>query len=298
MPNFFQHPVPEIRDIVADPAMVEIITSARLEALQALGLDAESAVRAGRVCDQWGVHPDVFEYEKAAHQALEQEGVGRRIPEILARRARQIYMQVSPLTGGRVLDLGCGDGGVGRLLAEGGHEVDMTDIYRHPEIGFGSNPLFRLSKPGAPIPYGANEFDTTLLATVLHHSDDPLHLIREARRVTRPGGRALVIESVYGVEGEALVAGHRERTRLFLGLSPEQQWLLNAYFDHFYNRVIHYNPDPAKKVNVPFNFNTPRGWQSLFEANGFTQSDLVCLGVDQPAVFEYHTLHHLVRNRA
>jgi hypothetical protein len=73
----------------------------------------------------------------------------------------------------------------------------------------------------------------------------------------------------------------------------EQQRKANIFFDHFYNRVLHYSPNPENKVNVPFNFNTPNGWETLFSNCGLKQETLLHLGLDQPTVPEYHTLHVL-----
>ena len=69
-----------------------------------------------------------------------------------------------------------------------------------------------------------------------------------------------------------------------------EQKLVNIFFDHFYNRVIHYNPDPEKKVNVPYNFLTPEKWRKKFEARGTEQEVLLFTGFDQRTVPEYHTL--------
>ena len=76
-------------------------------------------------------------------------------------------------------------------------------------------------------------------------------------------------------------------------LSAEQQRKINIFFDHFYNRVLHYSKDAKTKVNVPFNFNTPANWEKVFAEFGLKQEGLVHLGLDQPTVPEYHTLHVL-----
>ena len=141
------------------------------------------------------------------------------------------------------------------------------------------------------LPFAKNEFDNALLLTVLHHSDDPLSVLREAYRIVRPEGRVIVIESVYGVDGNELSEKERKKAEAYLSLTKEQQRKLNVYFDHFYNRVIHYSNDPKMKVNVPFNFRTPQEWKKVFEENGFVQEYAAHLGIDQPAVPEYHTLH-------
>lgn len=92
-----------------------------------------------------------------------------------------------------------------------------------------------------------------------------------------------MIESVYGINDETD----------FGKLTSEQQFAVNVFFDHFYNRIIHYNDDVTKKVNVPFNFNTPNNWQRVFESKGLEQVAVQYLGIDQCLVPEYHTLHVL-----
>ena len=173
------------------------------------------------------------------------------------------------------MDLGCGDGKVGELLSKQNLEVTLADIYEHEHVN--STGLRFLEK----VPLG-EKYDLTLLLTVLHHSEDPLITLKEAKKLTKKSGRIIVIESVYGVEiGD------------FGKLSSEQQRLTNVFFDHFYNRVIHYSDDPNKKVSVPFNFQTPTEWKKTFEDVGLVQIGFEELGIDQPIVPEYHTLHVL-----
>jgi len=54
-----------------------------------------------------------------------------------------------------------------------------------------------------------------------------------------------------------------------------------------------YSDEPSKKINVPFNFNTPDGWKKIFEEHGLTQELVVDMNMDQPTVPEYHTMHIL-----
>jgi hypothetical protein len=119
----------------------------------------------------------------------------------------------------------------------------------------------------------------------MHHSNFPYQTLDDAMRLTKPGGRVIVIESVYGIDDE---------TR-FGRLNHEEQRLSNIFFDHFYNRVIHYSEDESKKVPVPFNFQTPGEWNRTLEQSGGKQIALVQLGIDQPTVPEYHTLHVVAR---
>ena len=146
------------------------------------------------------------------------------------------------------------------------------------------------------VPFVGNLFENTMVLTVFHHSDDPVHLIKEASRVTKPGGRVIVIESVYGVSHLPTELGATQCFELsdYLKLDGEEQRQMNMFFDHFYNRIISKSSNPRIQVNVPFNFNTPEGWEKLFkDKGGLEQEKLIHLGLDQASVPEYHTLHIL-----
>ena len=152
----------------------------------------------------------------------------------------------------------------------------MADVYKHPHVDETGLPFSELNQKGT-LPYPDNHFDNVLVLTVAHHSDDPQKVLAEAHRVAKPGGRVIVIESVFDVED-------------YLDIPREQQFKVNMFFDHFYNRVIHYSEDPDQKVNVPFNFNTPTGWADEYERIGLKRVDFMPLAVDQEAVPEFHFL--------
>lgn len=235
----------------------------------------------------------VIDYEKKANSILKKAGVHETIPAKLSLRAKRIFSQIIPhLKKGSVLDYGCGDGKVGEMLSKKGFEVELNDIYEHPHISQ-TGLQFRLFNQDGDIPAVSNAFDNTLALTVYHHTDDPIHAIKESARVTKVGGHVLIIESVYGVHGAGLNKKQQDKIKSYLDLTTEQQRRVNIFFDHFYNRVIHYSEDPLKKVNVPFNFNTPDNWKKIFEKYGFRQEKVIHLALDQPAVPEYHTLHVL-----
>jgi SAM-dependent methyltransferase len=294
MKNAFGLDVCEIKDVFKDKEVEDSIRKTFSFVLDYLGISAEKSNAIIEDCLTLAKSYDsMSDYEKSAHTILEKEGVTKDIPKKLTNRAQMIHGQIRPFVEkSAVLDFGCGDGKVGELVARDGFNVVLADIYKHTNIGnicLG----FKLLEPGKKAPFGDNEFDNTLVLTVIHHADEPFRVIEEACRVTKPGGLVIVIESVYGVNGEGLTDEHKERIKQYLSLSKEQQAKYSTFFDHFYNRVIHYNDDPKMKVNVPFNFNTPDGWEKVFEDNGFVQEKFIHLGVDQPTVPEYHTLHVL-----
>lgn len=83
--------------------------------------------------------------------------------------------------GSKILDLGCGSGITGRCFKDFFKAdilgVDIKD-QRVEKIPF---QIFN----GDKIPFPENFFDTTLISFVLHHSQEPLLLLKEAKRVTK-----------------------------------------------------------------------------------------------------------------
>lgn len=297
MDNMFGHKIHEIKDIFKDTSIEKNIRKMLNLILHHLEVSKQKSEKIIDDClNVAKSHESIFDYEKKAYKILNDEGVAVEIPIKLAGRANMIYNQIKPhLIEGSVLDLGCGDGKVGELLSAENRPVHLCDVYRHVNID-NLNLKFTLYNQGDCCPFEDKEFDNVLMITVLHHSDDPVKLIQECRRVAKQGGRVIVIESVYGVDGTELSGEEKERIKNYLGLNEEQQRMTNIFFDHFYNRVFFYNEDPKTKVNVPFNFNTPSGWKKIFEDNGFMQEKIIHLGIDQPTAPEYHTLHVLRAN--
>jgi 2-polyprenyl-3-methyl-5-hydroxy-6-metoxy-1,4-benzoquinol methylase len=293
MKNAFGFEVPEIGEIMQDATVKETIHAMLLDVLAYLGIAQDRAIQIVSRCLQAAVSCQLESYEEQAHQILEAEQVTRRVPEKLSDRASLMYGELSKyLLEGSVLDYGCGDGKVGEYIAKNRYTVSLADVYMHSHIkDTGLN--FCQFVQGQTTAFADNSFDNTLALTVFHHCSNPLSSIRDVVRVTRAGGRVIVIESVYGVDGEELPAAMREKIAGYLALFAEQQRRVNVFFDHFYNRVLHYSKDADSKVNVPFNFNTPANWAKLFAEAGLVQETVVHLGLDQPTAPEYHTLHIL-----
>ena len=91
-----------------------------------------------------------------------------------------------------ILDLGCGNGLFGKALqnlpqVSTVYGVDVVD-YRKTDIDF------KLYEEGSRTPFDDNTFDITFIIEVLHHSEDAIHLLREARRVTK--GQIVIFEDI------------------------------------------------------------------------------------------------------
>ncbi len=296
--NAFGLPICKIRDVLADREIEAVIQQMCSDVFRYLGIaDKRSGSVICECLDLASSYSNITEYEQSASAVLAREGIAKTIPGKLVERARIMHEQTKAhLFAGSILDLGCGDARLAQLLARDGFILHLADVYENSNVA-GAGMPFHLLEQSEAVPFNNDQFDNTLLLTVLHHSDNPVQVMREARRVTRPGGRVIVIESVYGVNGQELSPAQSMQVQQYLALTPEQQRRVNIFFDHFYNRVIHYTNDTTKKVNVPFNFNTPDMWKQLFEQSGLKQERIVHLGVDQPTVPEYHTLHILTASK-
>lgn len=110
-----------------------------------------------------------------------------------------VFKSVVPsLAGIRILDVGCGSGGLARLLAEEGAEV--TGIDPNPQALTAARtlaPAARFEEASAEaLPFEDAAFDVVLVVNALHHVplDAMDRALAEAARVARPGGWLIVLE--------------------------------------------------------------------------------------------------------
>lgn len=295
MKNAFGHEIPSINEIVTDSNVKKTIEIMLSNALIHLGLPHSRSQEIVHEClDIAARHQKTEIYEEQAHNIIQKENVTQNIPTQLSNRADVIHSQVTRyLLPNNLLDYGCGDARISELISKDKRlEVKLTDVYEHPRLK-ATGLVFKHFRQGGKAPFPDAEFNNILALAVFHHSSNPEESIKDVARLTKPGGQVIVIESVYGVNGEELPLEMKKKLASYLQLSFEQQRLVNVFFDHFYNRILSYNPNPETQVNVPFNFNTPGNWKQLFALYGLRQKELVHLGLDTPFVPEYHTLHVL-----
>lgn len=81
-----------------------------------------------------------------------------------------------------VLDVGCGDGLLAHLITQSRADVHLRgiDVLVRDQTHI---PVDQFD--GQVIPYGDTSFDVVMFADVLHHTEDPMCLLREAARVAR-----------------------------------------------------------------------------------------------------------------
>lgn len=272
--NAFGVAVPTLAEMLNYEPAKPYLRSALVGVFRELGLHGERATELGN--ELWkrvGTSGDV---EAEMKQLLLREGINSEsFSSGFLRRTERIAAEVRAYCkGDSLLDVGCGDGKVAWSLRDLFTRVALTDVV--PYVDSGVEIPFTLFKEGEFLPF-ADKFDTVLLLTVLHHAQDPLQLLREVRKVTQK--RCIIIESLFGVD-----AGQKEPLSPLRQMAPEAQWKYAAFIDWLYNRVF------RDGVPVPYNYNTPDGWNRVFRMTGWKVVEEVDLGVDQPIAPEHHYL--------
>jgi SAM-dependent methyltransferase len=118
---------------------------------------------------------------------------GGRLTGRLTRLADAVAYHVP--VGGSVLDLGCGSGELAIALATSGMRATGCDI--SPEMlriaaeANASVDWVDLEPDWRVLPFRAGAFEAVVASSVLEYVDDPVTVLRECRRVLRPGGIVL-----------------------------------------------------------------------------------------------------------
>jgi SAM-dependent methyltransferase len=102
------------------------------------------------------------------------------------RRVRVLADWLAPLlpANARVLDVGCGDGLVGRFIAERRPDVVVrgVDVQIRPHTHIPVNQF-----DGRHLPRETDKPEIVMFVDVLHHTDDPMVLLREAAQTATKG---------------------------------------------------------------------------------------------------------------
>ncbi len=109
---------------------------------------------------------------------------------VFDRRVRVLSQAIAGLIpgGGRVLDLGCGDGSIAAAVMAQRSDLGFegVDVLIRPQTRI---PVTRYD--GVTLPFADGTFDFVTIIDVLHHTDDPGAVLAEAARVAR---RAVILK--------------------------------------------------------------------------------------------------------
>ena len=158
---------------------------------------------------------------------------GRRVQRLCELLSRYLPAHAT------VLDVGAGGGWLGHLLGQKRPDVKIQglDVLAR-EVTYMPVALF----DGKTLPAPDNAYDVVLFVDVLHHTDDPLALLREARRVMRS---AIVIK-------DHLAEGFLARPTL-------------SFMDRVGNRRY--------GVSLPHNYWSEEQWSGAFQALGLAVAE-------------------------
>lgn len=152
--------------------------------------------------------------------------------------------------GGRLLDVGCGDGSGARQFAEAqGMQpvgIDVVDG-NAAEIDF-------QVYDGTTIPFEDGRFDAAIVIHVLHHTADPDRVVAEVARVCRPGARLMIIEDMAS-----------SRLQNFFTKASD---LWGNRVRNFWRSITGRRKAAMMHVPMTYNIRTYPGWISTFAAHG------------------------------
>jgi O-antigen biosynthesis protein len=121
-------------------------------------------------------------------------------PDTYYVQARPEVADLVPPACRRVLEIGCGAGGLGRLLKERGCFVAGVELV--PEAAEAArrhlDQVVTADVEADGLPFATGSFDAVIFADVLEHLIDPWRVLREAAELLAPGGR--VIASIPNVQ--------------------------------------------------------------------------------------------------
>jgi ubiquinone/menaquinone biosynthesis C-methylase UbiE len=106
---------------------------------------------------------------------------------VFGRRTRVLANALAaalPANARSILDVGCGDGTIDVIVQAQRPEVSISGV----DILVRSTAHIKVTKfDGFRLPFNDKSFDAVMFVDVLHHTDDPLILLQEAKRVARIG---------------------------------------------------------------------------------------------------------------
>jgi phosphatidylethanolamine/phosphatidyl-N-methylethanolamine N-methyltransferase len=113
---------------------------------------------------------------------------------------RRSFALLDAQPGDSILLVGCGTGEDFEFLPPGAEAtaIDLTPaMLRRAEAKIGGRRIRLLEMDAMDLRFPADSFDKTVLHLILAVVPDPVRTLREAERVTRPGGRLVVLDKFW-----------------------------------------------------------------------------------------------------
>ncbi|MFH1414646.1 MAG: class I SAM-dependent methyltransferase [Elusimicrobiota bacterium] len=139
-----------------------------------------------------------------------------------------------------ILDVGCGDGLVSSIIMKQRPDISIRGI----DISTENPCLIPVEKfDGINIPFQTGKTEIVLIVDVLHHLDNPQHLLSEAARIA---------------SGAVMIKDHVCDRFLGSNILSFMDWVGNSYL----------------KVNLPYNYWKKQKWLETFADMGFKEEDI------------------------
>lgn len=144
--------------------------------------------------------------------------------------ARHLLAGLGPRRGGRILDLGAGNGWMSYRLALAGFQPCAVDLLVNDADGLGAARHYRARLPAlfprfqadlAQLPFADDQFDAAVFNASFHYAEQPQATLREALRCVRPGGLVIVSDTPWYANdrsGRQMVAERRAAFRARYGV--------------------------------------------------------------------------------
>jgi len=166
---------------------------------------------------------------------------------------RDIWRQMLPLDGKRILELGCGRAELTRAIAGEGQNrsvaaLEVDERQHRINLTLSDLPNVQFARGGAEaIPYPDGSFDVVLMFKSLHHVPvaEMAAAMREIARVLTPDGLAYISEPIYaGAFNEILRMFHDEEQVRRAAFAAVQQAVDSGLFalveERFFNTPMHF----------------------------------------------------------
>lgn len=129
----------------------------------------------------------------------------------------------------KILDIGIGNGTIAKQIQKD-HNAKIKGI---DVIDYNTTDIPLIIYNGKKINFRDDSFDIVLIIEVLHHCDDMLSVLKEAKRVTK--NKIIILEDIYTSKIHKIIM-------------------------HLYDFIMNIR----HPVNTPFNFKNQREWMNIF----------------------------------